>query len=108
MGYYVNAFDVDMYLKDVPTELLNELVQNGFHFDAFEDNDRVAVYAIDGKWSWIEDDLLKLAPYVVEPGHVYFSGEDYEQFRVVFDDNTMSIYDSQVIYNKEPTVQTRY
>lgn len=108
MGYYVNTFDVDIQVKNAPTELLNDLANNGFHFEQFEGSDLLTVYSIDGKWSYIEDDLLKLAPYVDEPGYAYFSGEDYEQFRVVFDDNTLSIYDSKIVYNDFPTTKTRY
>lgn len=108
MGYYVNSFDVDIHVKNAPTELLNELANNGFHFEAFEGSELLAVYNIDGKWSWIEGDLLKLAPYIVEPGYAYFSGEDYEQFRVVFDDNIMSIFDSKIIFNDYPTTEMRY
>lgn len=108
MGYYVNSFDVDIQVKNAPTELLNELADDGFHFEAFDDPTLLTVYDINGKWSWIEEDLLKLAPYIVEPGYAYFSGEDYDQFRVVFDDNTMSIYDSKIVFFDKPSIETRY
>lgn len=108
MGYYVNSFDVDIHVKNVPDDLIDELTVDGFDWEGFEGTNLIAIYAINGKWSYIEGDLLKLGPYVVEPGYAYFTGEDAEQFRIVYDNNTLSVYDSKVVYNEFPTVEERY
>ena len=99
---------MDIHVKNVPDDLIDELTVDGFDWEGFEGTNLIAIYAINGKWSYIEGDLLKLGPYVVEPGYAYFTGEDAEQFRIVYDNNTLSVYDSKVVYNEFPTVEERY